>query len=45
MCMYVPWIHKCVTKTVGCGASNEYANIYNFYSVKYHKLFTKQYYR
>ena len=29
----------------GCGASNKYTNIYNFYSVKYYKLFTKWYCR
>jgi hypothetical protein len=24
---YIPWIHKCVTKTVGCGTSHKYTNI------------------
>ena len=42
---YIPWIRKCVTKTVGCGRSCKYTNIHNFYSVKYFKHFTKQYYR
>lgn len=35
----------CVTKSVGCGTTHKYTNIYNFYSVKYKKHFTKQYYR
>jgi len=42
---YIPLIHKCVTKTVGCGTYHKYTNIHNFYSVKYYKHFTKQYYR
>jgi hypothetical protein len=21
---YIPWIHKCVTKTIGCGKSHKY---------------------
>jgi hypothetical protein len=42
---YIPWIHKCVTRTVGCGTSNEYTHIHNFYTIKYYKYFKKQYYR
>ena len=30
---YIPWIHKCVTKTTGCGTSHKYKNKHNFYSV------------
>ena len=26
---YIPWMHKCVTKTVGCGISHKYKNIQN----------------
>jgi len=36
----IPWIHKCVVKTVGCGASHKYTNI-QIYCVKYYKLFAK----
>ena len=32
---YIPWIHKCVTKTVGCRTSHKFTNIHSFYSVKY----------
>ena len=39
---YIPWNHKCVTKTVRCGKSHKYANILNFYSVKYYKRITYQ---
>jgi hypothetical protein len=42
---YTPWIHKWVTKTVGCRISCKYTNIHNVYSVKYFKSFTKEYYR
>jgi hypothetical protein len=27
---YIPWIHKCVTKKIGCATSHKYTNIYNF---------------
>jgi hypothetical protein len=43
--IYIPWIHRYVTKTVGCGTCHKYTNIHNFYSVKYYKHLTKQYYR
>jgi len=36
---YIPWIHKCVMKTVGYGTSHN-THIY-IYSVKYNKHFTK----
>jgi len=42
---YIPWIHKCFTKSVGCGTSHGYTFIHNFYSVKFHKHFTKQCYK
>jgi len=42
---YIPWIHTCVAKTVGCGPIHKYTNIDNVYSVKYYIHFTKQYYR
>jgi len=42
---FIPWIHKCVTKTKVCGTYDKYTNIHNFYSVKYCKKFIKQYYR
>jgi len=42
---HITWIHKCVTKRIGCGTSHTYTNIYNFYSVKYYQHFKKQYYR
>jgi len=38
-------IHKCVTKTVAGGISHKYTNVHNFFSVKYCKLFTKEYCR
>ena len=31
---YLPWVHKCVIKTVGCGTSHKYTNIQIHY-VKY----------
>jgi len=42
---YITWVHKCVTKTIGCGTSHKYTNIHNFCSEKYYKHFIKQYYR
>jgi hypothetical protein len=42
---YILWIHKCVTKTLVRGTSHKYANIHNFYSLKYYKIFYKEYYR
>jgi hypothetical protein len=39
MYYYIPWIHKCVTKTVGCGTSHKYTNIHNLYTVRYCKHF------
>jgi len=36
----VPWIHKCVVKTVGCRTSHKYTNVHIF-SVKYYRHFTK----
>jgi hypothetical protein len=41
---YIPWIHKCVTKTVGCRTSHKFTNVRGFYSIKFKHL-TKQYYR
>ena len=39
---YITPVHQfCVTKTVGCGKNHKSTNIYNFYSVKYYKHFTK----
>jgi hypothetical protein len=32
---YIPWIHNCVTKTVGYGTSHKHTKRHNFYSVKY----------
>jgi hypothetical protein len=40
---FIPWTHKCVTKTIGCVTSHKHTNIHNFYSVKYYKHFKKQY--
>jgi len=42
---HIPWIHKYVTKTVECGASDKYTNIHDLQSAIYNKHFTKQYYR
>jgi hypothetical protein len=39
-CTYIPWIHKCVIKTAGCGTSNKYTNI-QICRVKHYKHFTK----
>ena len=33
---YILWIPKCVTKTLVRGTSLKYANIHNFYSLKYY---------
>ena len=33
---YIPWIHKCGIKTVGCETSYKYTNI-QIYSVKHYK--------
>jgi len=38
--MFIPWIRKCVVKTVGCGTSHKYTNI-QIYGLKYYKHFTK----
>jgi len=38
--MYIPWIHRCVIKTVGCGTSHKYTNI-QICGVKYYRHFTK----
>ena len=43
--IYIPWIHKLVTQSVGCRTSHKNTSIRNFYSVKYNKYFTQQYYR
>lgn len=42
---YILWVHKCITKTIGCGTSHKYTSIYTFCSEKYYKYFIKQYYR
>jgi len=42
---YIPCIHNCVTKIVGFGTSHVYTNIHKFYSAKYYRHFTKQYYK
>jgi len=34
----IPWIHKCVTKTAGCGTSCKYTNV-QIYSAKYYEHF------
>jgi hypothetical protein len=39
----IPWIHKCIMKTTGCGKSHNTQNIQIFYTVKYYKNFIKQY--
>ena len=38
--IYIPWIHNCVIKTVGCGSSYNTQNI-QIYNIKYYKNFTK----
>jgi len=35
---FIPWIHKCVTKRVGCRTSHKDTNICTFYSAKYYKI-------
>jgi hypothetical protein len=40
---YIPRIHKCVTKTVGCGKSHKYATV-QICSVKYYEQYIKEYY-
>jgi hypothetical protein len=42
---YIPWVHKCVTKTLGCGTSHKYTNIHILCNEKYYKHFIKEYYR
>jgi len=42
---HTPGKHKYVAETVGCWISGKYTNMHNFYSVRYHKHFTKQYCR
>jgi len=36
---FIPLIHKCVIKTVGCGTSHKHTNI-QMYSAQYYKYFT-----
>jgi hypothetical protein len=43
MLTHISWMLKCVAKTIGCGTSDKYTNIHNFYSVKYYKKFIKQF--
>jgi len=43
--IYIPLIHKFVTKAVACETAHKYTNIQNFYNVKYSQPFTKEYYR
>jgi hypothetical protein len=43
--MYSSWIHKFVTKTVGCGRSYKYTNIHSFYNLEYYLHFKKRYYK
>jgi hypothetical protein len=42
---HISWVHNFITETARCGTGHKYTNIHNFYSVKYYKNFTKQYYR
>jgi len=37
---YIPWIHKCDIKTVGCGTSHKDTNI-QIFSVEHYEYFTK----
>jgi hypothetical protein len=43
--MYIPWIRKCVTKTIKSGTYDKYTNIHTYYSAKRKTHFTQQYYR
>jgi len=43
--IYIPWVCKCVTKTIECGTSHKYTSIHNFYSLHYYRHFAKQYYK
>ena len=39
--MYSPWIHKSVTKTVGCGTNHKYTNIHNSWRKILQKFYKK----
>jgi len=39
--IYIPWLHKCVIKVIGCGTSHKNTYTNQIYCVKCYKHFTK----